>query len=77
MVEQNDADEGAGREGTSLGDYGETIVPHFVELLEGQGLQLSSPGWPLLTNHKPGPGNITVLVPQDRSPDSEDETTGH
>ena len=26
---------------------------------------------------KPGPGNITVLVPQDRSPDSEDETTGH
>ena len=26
---------------------------------------------------KPGPGNITVLVPQDRGPDSDDETTGH
>lgn len=189
LVEQNDddADEGADREGTSLGDYGETIVPHFVErgrtheyrhqgywrdvgtidafyrahmeLVEGQGLELGSPGWPLLTNPKPappallgsqssvsaslvcsgstiqgevsqsvigpgvvveagatvhrsvllgetrvpagaaldaviadvgaeiptgqtgqtkpGPGNITVLVPQDRGPDSDDETTGH
>ena len=26
---------------------------------------------------KPGPGNITVLVPADRGPDSDDETTGH
>ncbi|HEY4614779.1 MAG TPA: sugar phosphate nucleotidyltransferase, partial [Citricoccus sp.] len=26
---------------------------------------------------KPGPGNITVLVPADRGPDSPDETTGH
>jgi glucose-1-phosphate adenylyltransferase len=174
-------------EGTSLGDYGETILPHFVqecsvheyrlegywrdigtidayfkahmELLEQRGLQLGRPGWPLITNAestppawidtkasvsaslisagarilgevehsvigpgvvveagatvsrsillgqatvpagavlesviadvgaeipvgrsgrtKPGPGNITVLVPADRGPDSDDETTGH
>jgi glucose-1-phosphate adenylyltransferase len=174
-------------EGTSLGDYGETILPYFVdhcrvhayrldgywrdvgtidayfkahmELLGHQGLDLGRPGWPLITNAestppawidtkasvsaslisagarilgevehsvigpgvvveagarvtrsvllgqstvpsgavlesviadvgaeipagrsgrtKPGPGNITVLVPADRGPDSDDETTGH
>lgn len=173
-------------EGTSLGDYGETILPHLVdqgrvqeyrlegywrdvgtidayfkahmELLDGTGLQLNRPGWPMITNAestppawidtkasvsaslvssgarilgeversvigpgvvveagasvsrsvllgqatvpsgavlesviadvgaeiptgrsgrtKPGPGNITVLVPADRGPDSPDETTG-
>ncbi|MDI3329260.1 MAG: sugar phosphate nucleotidyltransferase [Micrococcus sp.] len=173
-------------EGTSLGDYGETILPHFVkecrvheyrlegywrdigtvdafyrahmELLDQRGLQLDRPGWPLITNAEstppawidtqatvtdslissgtrilgevehsvigpgvvveagatvsrsvllgqatvpagavletviadvgaeipagrsgranPGPGDITVLVPADRGPDSPDETTG-
>lgn len=179
-VEQGDED------GDSLGDYGESIVPHFVEhrrthayrldgywrdvgtveayfkahmeLLDGTGLDLDRPGWPLITNPKhappawigtratvsaslvaagcrirgevehsivgpgvvveagarvsrsvllgdcvvpagaelesviadvgaeiptgrsgrtkPGPGNITVLVPADRGPASADETTG-
>lgn len=174
-------------EGTSLGDYGETILPYLVdrggvheyrlegywrdigtieayyrahmELLEQQGLQLDRPGWPLITNAEstppawidtratvssslvsagchihgevehsvigpgvvveagarvsrsvllgqttvpagaalesviadvgaeiptgpsgeadPEPGEITVLAPSDRGPDSPDETTGH
>lgn len=70
-------------EGESLGDYGETIIPHFVdhrrtqthrmegywrdvgtvdayfkahmELLDGTGLDLSRPGWPLVTNAEPAP----------------------
>ncbi|MGC5049231.1 glucose-1-phosphate adenylyltransferase family protein [Micrococcus porci] len=171
---------------SSLGDYGETIIPAFVgrgrvrehrlegywrdigtldafyrahmELLDGAGLDLAAPGWPLLTNppaapparvwphaevsnallspgcvvkgtvedsvlgpgvvvergahvrrsvlfgecivprgarldaviadvgahipaeavgrSRPGPGNLTVLTPATRDPDSEDETTG-
>lgn len=65
-------------DGTQLGDYGETIVPHLVEhgrvheyrmdgywrdlgtidayfqahmeLIDGTGIRLDRPGWPLLTN---------------------------
>ncbi|MDY6056063.1 glucose-1-phosphate adenylyltransferase family protein [Micrococcus sp.] len=68
---------------SSLGDYGETIIPAFVErgsvrehrlegywrdigtldafhrahreILDGTGLRLDSPGWPLLTNPRPAP----------------------
>ncbi len=74
---QQDSDD---PDGTPLGDYGETIIPHLVEhgivheyrhrdywrdigtidayfrahmeLLDGKGLDLSRPGWPILTNHE-------------------------
>lgn len=67
-----------GADGTDLGDYGETIVPHLVEharvheyrmtgywrdlgtidayfqahmeLIDGSGIQLNRPNWPLLSN---------------------------
>ncbi|MFC7401912.1 glucose-1-phosphate adenylyltransferase family protein [Citricoccus sp. GCM10030269] len=70
-------------DGDSLGDYGDSILPHFVEhrrthayrmegywrdvgtieayytahmeLLDGTGLDLDRPGWPLVTNPKHAP----------------------
>lgn len=82
----------AGSDGSELGDYGETIVPHMVEhatvheyrldgywrdlgtidayfrahmeLIEGTGIDLHRPDWPLLTN-------LSQSAPARIAPDAE------